>query len=71
MYTKDDNKNNILGPMWWYPSVILALGRLRQEDNELEASLGFTERSYPPKTIMFLCYYVSSSLIITVNIIKC
>jgi hypothetical protein len=27
--------------MWWYMPIIPALGRLRQEDPELEASLGF------------------------------
>jgi hypothetical protein len=28
----------------WYTLVILALGRLRQENHEFEASLGYTER---------------------------
>jgi hypothetical protein len=31
--------------VWWYRSVILALGRLRQEDMEFEISLGYVVRS--------------------------
>jgi hypothetical protein len=27
--------------MWWYPPIIPALWRLRQEDNEFEASLDY------------------------------
>jgi hypothetical protein len=27
--------------VWWLRPVILALGRLREEDQELEASLGY------------------------------
>jgi hypothetical protein len=32
--------------VWWYTSAIPALGRLRQEDHEFKASLGFTVRSF-------------------------
>jgi hypothetical protein len=31
--------------VWWFTPVILALGRLKQEDHEFEASLGYIERS--------------------------
>jgi hypothetical protein len=30
---------------WWHTPVIPALGKLRQEDREFEASLGFTVRT--------------------------
>lgn len=32
--------------MWWYTPVIPALRQLRWEDQELESSLGYTERPY-------------------------
>jgi hypothetical protein len=30
--------------VWWHPPVVPELGRCRQEDQELEASLGYTVR---------------------------
>jgi hypothetical protein len=30
--------------VWWHMSVISALGRLQQEDHQVEASLGYTVR---------------------------
>jgi hypothetical protein len=30
--------------VWWYTPIIPALGRLRQEDQKFEGSLGYTER---------------------------
>jgi hypothetical protein len=30
--------------VWWCTPAVLALGRLRQEDHELEASLGYLVR---------------------------
>jgi hypothetical protein len=35
---------------WWHTPVILALGRLRQEDEEFEASMGYIVRSHLKKT---------------------
>jgi hypothetical protein len=37
------NLINIMSWVWWFTPVILALGRLRQETHEFEASLGYTE----------------------------
>jgi hypothetical protein len=31
---------------WWYISVILAIRKLRQEDEESEAGLGYIERPH-------------------------
>jgi hypothetical protein len=36
--------------MWWHIPVILALGRLRWEDWELEANLGYTMNPYSNNT---------------------
>jgi hypothetical protein len=35
--------------VWWYKSVIPALGRLRQEDHEFKDSLGFILSSRKPR----------------------
>jgi hypothetical protein len=38
--------------MWWYTPVIPALRRMRQEDYQLKASLGYIDRpclNHPPK----------------------
>jgi hypothetical protein len=43
----------VLGWVWWCTPVIPALRRLREEDQELEASLGYLVRPYlktPQKT---------------------
>jgi hypothetical protein len=29
------------GQVWWYTSIILAIGKLRQEDCKFEVSLGY------------------------------
>lgn len=34
---------------WWYPLVILALGRSREDDQRSEASLGYIKRSVSEK----------------------
>jgi hypothetical protein len=34
---------------WWFTPVILALGRLRQEDCEYKDSLGYTVRTHAKK----------------------
>jgi hypothetical protein len=33
--------------VWWFTSAIPVLGRLRQENQELQASLGYLERLSP------------------------
>jgi hypothetical protein len=37
-------KLQIINWVWWHTSVIPALGRYRQEDQEFKASLGFSEK---------------------------
>jgi hypothetical protein len=37
---------------WWYTPVIPALGRLRQEDHDFEASLGYRRTRCLKKTKM-------------------
>jgi hypothetical protein len=32
--------------VWWFTPVLLALGRLKQEDHEFNASLGYIGRPY-------------------------
>jgi hypothetical protein len=34
---------------WWFTTVILAFGRLRQEDHKFEVSLGYIVRPYLKK----------------------
>jgi hypothetical protein len=38
--------------VWWYTSVIPALGRLRQENHEFQGSLGYIARPYVKKKCM-------------------
>jgi hypothetical protein len=38
------------GCMWWFTPIIPMLGRLRQEDSELEVSLDYLARSCLRKT---------------------
>jgi hypothetical protein len=40
---KVNNKNKTLANQMWCTSVIPALGRLRQEDQDLETSWGYSE----------------------------
>jgi hypothetical protein len=35
--------------VWWYTPVIPALGKLRKEDHEFEASLGYIARAVSKK----------------------
>jgi hypothetical protein len=44
--------------VWWYTLVILALGRLRQDDLEMVASLGYIMRdpSKKKKNTDYICY---------------
>jgi hypothetical protein len=38
-------KRQVCCQAWWYTSVISALGRLRQEDHQFEANLGYIATS--------------------------
>jgi hypothetical protein len=42
-------KTSYVSRLWWFTAVIPALRRLRQEDGELQASLGYTVRPYLQK----------------------
>jgi hypothetical protein len=41
-YLKSPDSNRT----WWCMPIVLVFGRLRQEDRDLEASLGYIARSY-------------------------
>jgi hypothetical protein len=45
-YLKYKIVKNIFSQVWWYMPIIPALGRLRQKDLSLKASLGYMGR--PP-----------------------
>jgi hypothetical protein len=35
--------------VWWYTSIIPALGRMRQKDGEFKAKLGYSRETLPQK----------------------
>jgi hypothetical protein len=52
-YCSEISRSELLSQEWWHTPVILAFGRLRQEDREFEASMDYTERPCQEKELSY------------------